>query len=162
MKLTCKVCGKQFEGRYPRQCFCSGECRLEMAKIRSREYRDRNPEKAKAASRKWWNENRAVNRQPKEADEILSRRLDSLARCTPAPQKNITRARKHRKIPHDSIWATRYDEADRATKLSMLSGALSRLGIAHLSYGYLSIIWLRQEYYDLLQQVLDYTKEHNL
>ena len=44
-EVVCKCCGKSFEKKYKRHCYCSDECRLEMTRlqwrIRTKRYEDK-------------------------------------------------------------------------------------------------------------------------
>lgn len=161
MICICRICGREYEGRAG-GCICSEECKKEAARRHQKEYRSKHPEKVKASYIKCMSKKSNKDRAEDMLYTYAVKSSDSIKIEGHAPQVNIVRARKHKKIPHDSLWAAKYDAADRATKLSMLSGALSKLDIAHLSYGYLSPMWLKSEYYQLLQQCLDKAREGKL
>ena len=143
MIRICKICGKEFEGRY-NSFLCSTECKRENARIKARKYRECNPEKIKAAQRKWWNENRAINITQSDNLDI-----------TFTPKKSSPKKKKPEPKYNSSKWAKVYTKADRLTKISMLSWQLSKNEIEHLSYGELSIIWDTEKYNNLLKKVLD-------
>lgn len=155
MKKICKICGNEFEGRANRDC-CSGVCKMEAKTIYQREYRKINHEKIKDSQKKSYYKQKAIEKafNITKSDNIA---LDGVA-AAPKPKRK-PKTQEHKKIATDSKWAKEYAEADRLTKIAMLSGALAKLEIAHLSYGQLSTKWLTHEYYSLLQQVLDRAKE---
>ena len=134
---TCKICGKQFEGRF-NSTLCSDECKRENKRIYAQEYRTAYTDKIRERQRQWWNEHKAVN--------ITSADLQESKR-----KKN----KKHNEPKYTgSKWAKLYTKGDRLTRIAMLSWALSQYNIAHLSYGYLSLIWDTEKYNLLLQQVV--------
>ena len=158
MKKICKICGNEFEGRANRDC-CSGVCKMEAKTIYQREYRKINHEKIKDSQKKSYYKQKAIEKafNITKSDNIAQ---DVAAAAPPDPKpKRKPKTQEHKKIATDSKWAKEYAEADRLTKIAMLSGALAKLEIAHLSYGQLSTKWLTHEYYSLLQQVLDRAKE---
>lgn len=148
MIKACRICGKQFEGRANRE-LCSAACRIEAKKIYQREYKKSHYEAIKTYQRVNWAKRKAIEKAYglTQSNNIA---LDSAVDPKPL---------YHKKIATDSKWAKTYTKADRLTKISMLSWALDKLGIAHLSYGQLSTKWLTNEYYSLLQQVLNRAKE---
>lgn len=157
MRKICKICGNEFEGRANRE-YCSGACKIEAKKIYQREYKKSHYEKIKNYQKKSWYKQKAIEKafNITKSDNIA---LDSAA-AAPAPKRNYKpKPQEHKKIATDSKWAKKYAEADRLTKIAMLSWALDKLEIAHLSYGQLSTKWLTHEYYNLLQQVLNRAKE---
>ena len=156
MIRTCTICGKQFEGR-ANATVCSGVCRLEAKKIYQREYKKSHYEKIKSDQRAYWAKRKAVEKafNINKSDNIA---LD-IAAAAPPKTKRKPKPQEHKKIATDSKWAKKYAEADRLTKIAMLSWALDKLGIAYLTYGQLSTKWLTDEYYSLLQQVLNRAKE---
>ena len=155
MIKACRICGKQFEGRANRE-LCSAACRIEAKKIYQREYKKSHYEAIKTYQRVNWAKRKAIEKafNITKSDNIA---LNSAA-AAPDPKRK-PKPLEHKKIATDSKWAKTYAKADRLTKISMLSCALDKLGIAHLSYGQLSTKWLTHEYYSLLQQVLDRAKE---
>lgn len=158
MKKICKICGNEFEGRANRD-YCSGVCKMEAKTIYQREYRKINLEKIKDSQKKSYYKQKAIEKEFNitKSDNIA---LDGAAADPPDPKpKRKPKTQEHKKIATDSKWAKEYAEADRLTKIAMLSWALDKLGIAHLSYGQLSTKWLTHEYYSLLQQVLNRAKE---
>lgn len=157
MIKTCKICGNQFEGRANRE-YCSGVCKMEAKRRYQQNYKKINYEKIKSYQRTYYPKRKATEKglNITESDNIA---LD-IAAAAPAPKpKKKPKPLEHKKIATDSKWAKTYAAADRLTKISMLSWALDKLGIAHLSYGQLSTKWLTNEYYSLLQQVLNRAKE---
>lgn len=157
MRKICKICGNEFEGRANRE-YCSGVCKIEAKRRYQREYRASHYEKIKNYQKKSWYKQKAIEKafNITKSDNIA---LDSAA-AAPAPKRNYKpKPQEHKKIATDSKWAKTYAAADRLTKIAMLSWALDKLEIAHLSYGQLSTKWLTYEYYSLLQQVLDKVKE---
>ena len=156
MIRTCTICGKQFEGR-ANATVCSGVCRLEAKRRYQREYKSSHYEKIKNYQKKSWYKQKAIEKafNITKSDNIA---LDVAAVAPPKPKRK-PKPLEHKKIATDSKWAKKYAEADRLTKIAMLSWALDKLGIAHLSYGQLSTKWLTHEYYSLLQQVLNRAKE---
>ncbi len=158
MRKICKICGNEFEGRANRD-YCSAVCRMEAKKIYQREYKKSHYDKIKAYQRNNWANRKAMEKafNITKSDNIA---LDSAAAAPPKTKRNPKpKPQEHKKIATDSKWAKKYAEADRLTKIAMLSWALDKLGIAHLSYGLLSTKWLTNEYYSLLQQVLNRAKE---
>lgn len=158
MIRICKICGKQFEGR-ANASICGGACRLEAKREYQRKYKLSNYEKIKSQKRAYWNKT-----HPKEDPVTIAHSdniaLDGVAAAPPDPKpKRKPKPLEHKKIATDSKWAKTYAKADRLTKISMLSCALDKLGITHLSYGQLSTKWLTHEYYSLLQQMLNRAKE---
>lgn len=149
MICTCRICGKKYEGR-ANSCICSDVCRREAKRIYQKEYSMRNPDKSKKAKLDYWNKKKSENLSFK--NELKSDNID-LDASKPKP-KSKSKTKDHKSININSKWAEIYNSADRLTKLSMLSEALSKHDIAKLSYGKLSLIWLTDEYYRLLQQVL--------
>ena len=156
MIRTCTICGKLFEGR-ANATVCSGVCRLESKRRYQREYRAIHYDKIKTYQRENWAKRKAIEKAYgiTNSDNIA---LDFAAAATPKPKRK-PKPLEHKKIATESKWAKTYAKADRLTKISMLSWALDKLGIAHLSYGQLSTKWLTNEYYSLLQQVLNRAKE---
>lgn len=156
MIRVCKICGKEFEGRANAN-ICSGTCKIESQRIYQREYKKAHYERVKSDQRAYWARQKAVEKafNINKSDNIA---LDSAA-AAPPKAKRKPKPLEHKKIATDSKWAKKYAEADRLTKIAMLSWALDKLGIAHLSYGLLSTKWLTNEYYSLLQQVLNRAKE---
>lgn len=157
MIRTCTICGKLFEGR-ANATVCSGVCRLEAKRRYQREYKASHYDKIKTYQRENWAKRKAIEKAYgiTKSDNIA---LD-VAAAAPAPKpKKKPKPLEHKKIATDSKWAKVYAAADRLTKIAMLSWALDKLGIAHLSYGQLSTKWLTDEYYSLLQQVLDKVKK---
>lgn len=158
MIRICKICGNEFIGRANRE-ICSEPCKKEYRRLKAAEYKERNPKKVKARQRAYWNKTHKFEELKKiEGSDNIA--LDVAAAAPPDPKlKRKPKPLEHKKIATDSKWAKKYAEADRLTKIAMLSWALDKLGIAHLSYGQLSTKWLTNEYYSLLQQVLDRAKE---
>ena len=156
MIKACRICGKQFEGRANRE-LCSAACRIEAKKIYQREYKKSHYEEIKTYQRVNWAKRKAIEKafNITKSDNID---LDSAAAAPPKPKRK-PKPLEHKKIATDSKWAKKYAEADRLTKIAMLSWALDKLEIAHLSYGQLSTKWLTHEYYSLLQQVLNRAKK---
>lgn len=156
MIKTCVICGKEFEGR-ANATTCSGECRLEAKKNYQRVYVKNHRDKIRKYQRENWAKRKAIEKayHITKSDNIA---LDIAAAAKPKPKPKI-KPQEHKKIATDSKWAKMYAAADRLTKIAMLSWALDKLGIAHLSYGQLSTKWLTHEYYSLLQQVLNRAKE---
>lgn len=156
MIRTCTICGKLFEGR-ANATVCSGVCRLESKRRYQREYKAIHYDKIKTYQRENWAKRKAIEKAYGiiKSDNIA---LDSAAAAPPKPKRK-PKPLEHKKIATDSKWAKTYAKADRLTKISMLSWALDKLGIAQLSYGQLSTKWLTNEYYSLLQQVLNRAKE---
>lgn len=156
MIRTCTICGKLFEGR-ANATVCSGICRLESKRRYQREYKALNYEKIRASQNAYWNKTHSKEESINitHSDNIA---LDFAAVAPPKPKRK-PKPLEHKKIATDSKWAKKYAEADRLTKIAMLSWALDKLEIAHLSYGQLSTKWLTHEYYSLLQQVLNRAKE---
>ena len=158
MRKICKICGNEFEGRANRE-YCSGACKIEAKRRYQREYKAIHYDKIKTYQRENWAKRKAIEKAYgiTKSDNIA---LDSAAAAPPDPKpKRKPKPLEHKKIATDSKWAKKYAEADRLTKIAMLSWALDKLGIAHLSYGQLSTKWLTNEYYSLLQQVLNRAKE---
>lgn len=157
MIKACRICGKQFEGRANRE-ICSASCRIEAKKIYQREYKKSHYEKIKSYQRENWAKRKAIEKafNITKSDNIA---INSAAAAPDPKRKRKPKPLYHKKIATDSKWAKTYTKADRLTKISMLSWALDKLGIAHLSYGQLSTKWLTNEYYSLLQQVLNRAKE---
>lgn len=151
MIVTCRICGRKFEGR-ANACICSGVCRLEANRRNMERYRRANPEKYKQRQRDYWNRTHA------KKEPVTKKSSEDPEKVTKPEPKPL----KHKKIAKDSEWAKKYAAADRLTKIAMLSGALSKLEIEHVNYGQLSLIWLSDEYYKLLQQVLDKAREGNI
>lgn len=153
MIVKCRICGKEFKGR-ANSCICSGACRLEAQKEYQKKYRLLYSNKVKDRQRKWWNDNRAKTQEIKRSDNIA---LANVATSDPKPKK----AKKKKKVEPKytgSKWAEDYTNADRLTKISMLSKELSKYDIAHVSYGVLSTLWDSDRYEALLHKVLR-TKE---
>lgn len=158
MIRTCTICGKLFEGR-ANATVCSGVCRLEAKRRYQREYKASHYDKIKTYQRENWAKRKAIEKAYgiTKSDNIA---LEFAAAAPPkANHKTKPKPLEHKKIAKDSKWAKTYAAADRLTKIAMLSWALDKLGIAHLSYGQLSTKWLTHEYYSLLQQVLNRAKE---
>ena len=158
MIRICTICGKQFEGR-ANATVCSGVCRLEAKRRYQREYKASHYDKIKTYQRVNWAKRKAIEKAYNitKSDNIT---LDVAAAAPPDPKpKRKPLPLEHKKIATDSKWAKKYAEADRLTKIAMLSWALDKLEIARLSYGKLSTKWLTDEYYRLLQQVLNKAKE---
>ena len=147
MIRVCRICGKEFKGR-ANACICSGTCRLEAQKEYQKKYRMLYPNKVKERQRKWWNENRAVMPEIKSSDNI------ALANVSDPKPKASKKKKKVEPKYTGSIWADDYTNADRLTKISMLSNELSKYEIAHLSYGSLSTLWNTGRYEALLHKVL--------
>ena len=149
MIKVCKICKKEFEAKRVNASLCSDECKREARRRYAETYRLANPEKVRERQRKWWHDNRAINPEIKGSDN-----LDITIESDPKPKKK----KKAKKAPlpkyTGSKWAKIYTKADRLTKISMLSGALSQHEIAHLSYGKLSTMWCTDKYNSLLQQVI--------
>lgn len=156
MKKICKICGNEFEGRANRE-YCSGICKMEAKRRYQRAYKKINYDKIKTYQREYYPKRKAIEKgfNITESDNIA---LDIAAAAAPKTKRK-PKPLEHKKIATDSKWAKTYAKADRLTKISMLSWALDKLGIAHLSYGQLSTKWLTNEYYSLLQQVLNRAKE---
>lgn len=56
-KAECRICGKEFEKKvYNQQC-CSTECSHEKEKQKLREWKRKNPKKAREANRRWKRKN---------------------------------------------------------------------------------------------------------
>lgn len=157
MRKICKICGNEFEGRANRE-YCSGVCKIEAKRRYQREYKASHYEKIKNYQRENWAKRKAIEKAYgiTKSDNIA---LDIAAAAEPKKKNRKPKPLEHKKIATDSKWAKKYAEADRLTKIAMLSWALDKLGIAHLSYGQLSTKWLTHEYYSLLQQVLNRAKE---
>lgn len=151
MICTCRICGKKYDGR-PNSCICSDVCRREAQRIYQKEYRMRNPDKSRKAKLDYWNKKKLENLAFKK--ELKSDNIDLDAPKPKPKSKSKPKTKDHKPININSKWAEIYNSADRLTKLSMLSEALIKHDIAKLSYGKLSLIWLTDEYYRLLQQVL--------
>ena len=150
MIRSCKICGKQFEGRAD-ATLCSGTCRLEAKRRYAKEYRECHGDRVRAAQRKWWNNNRAKPVVISQSDN-LDLTFES------APKKKNKKKTPEPKYT-GSKWAKVYTKANRLTKISMLSWQLSKLEIAHLSYGELSLIWDTEKYNNLLYKVLKIKQE---
>ena len=155
MIRVCKICGKEFEGRF-NASVCSPECKKENARIKAREYRECNAEKVRAAQRKWWNENRAVNITQSDNLDL------GFATKEIKSKKSIKTKAKPEPKYTGSKWAKDYTKANRLTKISMLSWQLSKHEIAHLSYGELSLIWDTEKYNNLLKRILDIKRQEEL
>ena len=147
MIVKCRICGKEFKGR-ANSCICSGACRLEAQKEYQKKYRMLYPNKVKERQRKWWNENRAVMPEIKSSDNI------ALANVSDPKPKASKKKKKVEPKYTGSKWAEDYTNADRLTKISMLSKELSKYDIAHVSYGVLSTLWDSGRYEALLHKVL--------
>lgn len=154
MIKACRICGKQFEGRANRE-LCSAACRIEAKKIYQREYKKSHYEAIKTYQRVNWAKRKAIEK----AYGLTQSNNIALDSAADPKRKRKPKPLEHKKIATDSKWAKVYAAADRLTKIAMLSWALDKLGIAHLSYGQLSTKWLTHEYYSLLQQVLNRAKE---
>ena len=157
MIVTCRICGKKFEGR-ANACICSGACRLEANRQNAKKYRLLNPELYKQKQRDYWNRTHTKKEPVTKKSSEDPKKVTKLK----SKHKDESKPKKHKEIAKDSEWAKKYAVADRLTKISMLSGALSKLEIAHLNYGQLSLIWLSEKYYKLLQQVLERAKEGDI
>jgi len=147
MIRVCKICGKEFEGR-ANASICSGACRLEAQRIYQKEYSLRNPEKSKASKRAYWNKT-----QSKEA-AVAGTDSDNLDLNFKSVKQKKKKAKKRLPKYKGSKWAEVYSKSDRLTRISMLSGELSRYEIDHLSYGDLSLICDTEKYKRLLDRVL--------
>lgn len=143
MIRVCRICGKEFKGR-ANSCICSGTCRLEAQKEYQKKYRMLYPNKVKARQREWWNKNRAVK------PEITKPKQNTTEWLKEENKKH----KQYKKLCERSEWGEQYYNADRITKISMLSGELSKYEIAHLSYGSLSTLWNTGRYEALLHKVL--------
>ena len=158
MIRICKICRNEFIGRANRE-ICSEPCKKEYRRLKAAEYKERNPEKVKARQRAYWNKTHKFEELKKiEGSDNIEQNVVATVCPAPDPQPKSKTKKRERKYK-DSAWARKYSEADRLTKISMLSWALDKLGIAHLSYGQLSPKYLNNEYNRLLQQVLDRAKE---
>ncbi len=145
MIVKCRICGKEFKGR-ANASICSAACRAEARKEYQKKYRMLYPNKVKDRQRKWWSENRAKMPEIKSSDNI------ALANVS---ESKASRKRKKVEPKYTgSKWADDYTNADRLTKISMLSNELSKYDIAHLSYGVLSTMWDSGRYEALLHKVL--------
>jgi len=151
MIRVCKICGKEFNGR-PNASLCSGACRLAAQRIYQKEYNLRNPEKSKAAKRAYW------NRTHNKEDAVTITDSDNLDLTFEPVKRKKKKSKKRLPKYKGSKWADVYSKADRLTRISMLSGALSKYEIEHLSYGYLSLIWDTEKYKRLLDRVLKIKK----
>lgn len=150
MICTCKICGKKFEGR-ANGCICSGICRDQAKRDYAKKYRMSYPDRVKQNYKRCYE-----NRKPNiTSSDNIAFDIAAAAPKQKPKQNPMPKPRNHKKIATDSNWAKVYAAADRLTKIAMLSSELSRLEIEHISYGQLSLIWLTQRYYSLLQQVLD-------
>lgn len=149
MIVKCRICGKEFNGR-ANASICSAACRAEARKEYQKKYRMLYPNKVKDRQRKWWSENRAKMPEIKSSDNIDLANV-SVADLTP---EQAIKKRKSKPKYTGSKWADNYTNADRLTKISMLSNELSKYEIAHLSYGVLSTMWDSGRYEALLHKVL--------
>lgn len=151
MIRVCKICGKEFEGR-ANASICSGACRLAAQRIYQKEYNLRNPDKAKASKRAYWNKTHA-----KEAAVTITD-SDNLDLTFEPVKRKKKKSKKRLPKYKGSKWAEVYSNSDRLTRIAMLSGELSKYEIAHLSYGALSLIWDTEKYKRLLDRVLKIKK----
>lgn len=153
MIRVCKICGKEFEGR-ANASICSGACRLAAQRIYQKEYNLRNPEKAKASKRAYW------NRTHNKEDAVTITDSDNLDLNFESVKPKRKKKKAKKKLPKykGSKWAEVYSNSDRLTRIAMLSGELSKYEIADLSYGALSLIWDTEKYKRLLDRVLKIKK----
>lgn len=155
---TCKICGKEFESGRRTACYCSAVCRLEGQQRYREEYLKLNQEAVKRYQKKWYltKVNKQLGYEVKGSDNLDLNFVAAAPEPEPIPKPKPKR--KLRKYT-GSAWAKKYSDADRLTRISMLSWQLSKYGIANLSYGALSCIWDTSKYNALLQKVLAIKKQ---
>ena len=160
MKCICCICGKEFNGR-ANATVCSAICRMERNKRYAAKYRKKNPDKVRAQQRAYWNKTNVTEELDKiKQSDNLDLTFNPVVAPDPKPKKK-KKAKKPQPQYTGSKWAKVYTKADRLTKISMLSGALSLYEIAHLTYGQLSLIWDTDKYNKLLQQVVNRKREES-
>ncbi len=154
MIRTCIICGKQFEGR-ANATICSGVCRLEYKRRYQIKYKSLNREKVKEQQRKSYAKNYSAAVNITSSDNIALNIAPD-----PKPKRKPKPKLKYRpEIFKDSQWGRDYYKSDRLVQISMLSAALSKYEIEHLSYGQLSLIDGTEKYYSYLKQVLNIKKQ---
>lgn len=137
---VCAICGKAYIGSYKTR-YCCAACRLEAAKRSNEKYRHEHQKELNAKAR----EARAKERS-------MSILADNEVIISKNPRSKISD--RHLNIPLKSEWAIKYKNSDRLEKIAMLCSALDYYGIGLYHYGYMSAIYLSQEYYSLLLMVL--------
>lgn len=150
MIKVCKVCGKEFEGK-ANSTVCSGVCRLEYQKEYQKKYKKENRDYLSNYNRRWYamRNNMPI---PKKVTKDQINNLDvevvknsDIIKPKPKAIPDIYKA---------SSWGRKYYKAERLDRIIFLSSALSRHGIAYMSYGQLSAIYESGRYMKLLYQVL--------
>ena len=158
MIKLCAICGKPFEGK-ANATLCSGVCRLEYKKQYMAHYRNEHKDKISEQKSKWYHRKRGTKFVPKMP--ILP--PEEQAQIEASNGKEYYIASNSKIICQESAWGRCYLRQKRLDQLVMLSSELSRLGIAKITYGYLSAIrdFDRHRYLTLLKAVVD-AKEDKL
>lgn len=138
---VCAICGNTFMGSY-KQKYCSATCRLESMRRSNLKYRAENKDKLNEKARQY--------RADLKAKEAAAENQIALLR----KGKVEISVQKHAKIPQKSRWSKKYMAATRLDKIAMLCTALEKHGYGIFHYGYISSIYLSNEYYRLLRLVL--------
>ena len=149
MIKICMVCGKQFDGG-PKAKLCSGACRIEHQREYQRNYKRANSELIKSYNQRVYA--MKSNQTPKNTREDV---INNIVKATPTKSKAIPDNYKA------SAWGKKYYRADRLDKIVVLSSALSKWNLEHMTYGYLSAIFESGRYFTMLYKVLELeAKEH--
>lgn len=150
MIKICKICGREFEGRANRD-YCSGQCRMEAKNRYMKQYRQENRDKIKKQQHDIYRQKCCKVATIAKSDNI------ALEFETEPKPKPIPRLKPKNYMPDKfkgSNWGRKYYKADRLDKIVMLSSALSKYEIEHLSYGKLSAMFESGRYFSLLNRVL--------
>jgi len=144
MQKTCEICGATFEcGRNKKTC--SKKCSDELARRKHLAYYHEHKAECDARNKKWREDNKERYREYQHNYNVARWARDK-ANKVPKPKKVIT-------------WSDIYNKADRLTKLSMLSLALTEHNLGTVNYGYLSFIYGTDEYKRLEDKVFKAKEE---
>lgn len=137
MIKCCEVCGNTFEC-YRNKKTCSPECGHKLKLIRQKNYYLDHKEECNNRNKRWIENNR--ERYLEYQHNYAKTRWIKGKKCVADRNKKPS-------------WVTKYNKADRLTKINMLSVALMEHNLGSTSYGYLSFIYGTDEYCRLEDKV---------
>ena len=137
MLKQCAWCDGTFEALRNKKTCCP-ECQKKYKQKKEREYYHEHKEQMQANNKRWHDEHKEQVAEYQR--EYAKKRWARI---------KLDRARQIKETP----WKDKYEKADRVTKLSMMSLALTEHNIATMNYGYLSFIYGTEEYKRLEEKV---------